>query len=402
VNLRIGTSNFHIGGQGWAAALANAHRDKQRPVCLCKTSGIEMYIAKINGNFYVKRMPGSGATHHPSCDAYEPPAEISGFSEVAGRAIQEDTASGESALKLSFALSKSGKRGPIAAAGETEKTSVKSDGSKLTPRGLLHYLWQEAGFNKWVPKMSGKRNWHVIRSHLLDAASSKFAKGVDLGSAVFIPETFSADDKAAIESRRRQVLYKVFGGSKERARPLMILIGEVKNITSINGHDRLIIKHLPDFPFMLDDDLSKRIAKHFATEFGLLEVAVTSHLIAIATFEMTETGNAWVQEIAFMNVNKDWLPFESSDELALIETLCEQERRFTKGLRFNARKDQPMASVVLSDTGDTSTALYVIPQNAPPAMVEAVEKIIAASQLTSWLWNGTVEAMPALPGQHKG
>jgi Protein of unknown function (DUF1173) len=47
-----------------------------------------------------------------------------------------------------------------------EKNSVKTDGNKLSLRGTLHYLWEQAGFNKWSPGMAGKRNWFVIRKYL--------------------------------------------------------------------------------------------------------------------------------------------------------------------------------------------------------------------------------------------
>jgi Protein of unknown function (DUF1173) len=59
-----------------------------------------------------------------------------------------------------------------------EKNSVKTDGNKLSLRGTLHYLWEQARFNKWSPGMAGKRNWFVIRKYLYEAAKDKTAKNI--------------------------------------------------------------------------------------------------------------------------------------------------------------------------------------------------------------------------------
>jgi hypothetical protein len=91
-------------------ALAEAHRTRIRPLCLCKEPGLAMYIAKLGNQYVVKRMPLSGDGHHPACPSYDPPDELSGLGVLMGSAIQVDTASGMSALKVGFTLTKVGGR----------------------------------------------------------------------------------------------------------------------------------------------------------------------------------------------------------------------------------------------------------------------------------------------------
>ncbi|MFX8347318.1 DUF1173 family protein, partial [Acinetobacter baumannii] len=76
---------------------------------------------------------------------------------------------------LDFALTKGRSRQP-GAASEVEHESVRSDGTKLTMRGLMHFLMDEAGLTRWTPAMAGRRNWYVVRRELLKAASSKMTK----------------------------------------------------------------------------------------------------------------------------------------------------------------------------------------------------------------------------------
>ena len=71
-----------------APALAAAHARRIRPLCLCRNPAAPMYVAQVAGQFIAKRMPGTGAQHDPGCESYEAPPELSGFGEVAGRAIK--------------------------------------------------------------------------------------------------------------------------------------------------------------------------------------------------------------------------------------------------------------------------------------------------------------------------
>lgn len=396
MNIRIGNT---VVGKNDAdrlqSLLGAAYAGKQRPACLCKTAGVEMYIAKINGNFCMKRMPGSGVKHAASCDSYEPPIELSGLGEVSGRAIQEDAISGVTNVKLDFSLSCLGKRGPNATQSDAEKPSVKSDGSKLTPRGLLHYLWNEAGFTRWSPAMTGKRSWYVIRKYLLEAASGKFAKGSSLASRLYVPETFNSEKKQEIDERRRKQFHEVFSADKGSSKSMMILVGEIKEIETTAIGDKLIIKHLPSTPFIVPRDLSKRMRKNFGSEIENNAIVEGSHLLALATFERTDAGALWINEITLMTVNSCWIPFETLDESQLL--MAVEKRYFVKGLRFNMPREKAMASLVLSDTGIQPTACYITQLRDEGTQLDEISALISQSELASWVWDSVEHAMPALP-----
>lgn len=61
------------------ALLASVHVEKKRPICLCRSPGMEMYVSKLDGKYIVKRMPNTGGEHAATCDSYEPPPELSGW-----------------------------------------------------------------------------------------------------------------------------------------------------------------------------------------------------------------------------------------------------------------------------------------------------------------------------------
>lgn len=239
----MNTTRYNINGAVYEAtdsrvqeALSRSYAIKKRPFCLCTNPPVEMYIAFVNNHFIVKRMPGTGVKHNPECHSYEIPDELSGLGQVLGSAIQENIESGKTLLKLNFSLSKGATRKPNAGDGK-EKGSVKADGSKLTLKGLLHYLWEQAGFNKWSPAMENKRNWYVIRKYLNEAVENKLAKGNDLHSIVYVPETFILDHKDEI-TKRRLLSLRPLNMNAGKGRNLMIVIGEVKEFSKarFNGY----------------------------------------------------------------------------------------------------------------------------------------------------------------------
>src|ERR1700720_2528958 len=98
-----------------------------------------------------KRLPDTGAEHRPTCLSYELPATESGLGEVLGEAIIERGPDGVE-LRLDFPLTRCIGRS-FATAGSKPSGEVTVARKQLSLRGLLHYLWERAGFNRWYPRM---------------------------------------------------------------------------------------------------------------------------------------------------------------------------------------------------------------------------------------------------------
>jgi hypothetical protein len=394
IRYRIGDRTVSGDDSDLQAALLHAYSAKLRPLCMCVEPGRPMYVAHINDRYVLKRMPHSGGGHHPDCGSYEPPIELSGLGEVAGSAIHEDVETGATALKLDFSLSKRAGRTPPASTGEAD--TVRTDGSKLTLRGLLHYLWDESGLARWVPAMAGKRSWYVVRRALLDAAENKSAKSAPLGSLLFVPEAFSVDRKHDIERNRLARLAPLTAPSQGGGRKLMLLIGEVKELTPGRYGERLVVKHLPDMSFSLTADLFRRMEKRFAGELALWNADEGTHLVAVCTFGLGPTGLATVEELTLVLMSPNWLPVEHAHDLNLLRTLSMAGRRFTKGLRYNMDLDRPLATAVLTDTPDP-VALYIVPGGASDAYTAALNELVDGSRIGAWIWSAGDGSMPELP-----
>ncbi|CAD7741059.1 hypothetical protein LMG31884_47230 (plasmid) [Xanthomonas hydrangeae] len=379
---------------GARTVLAAAHTKRERPLCLCRRPPIPMYLAKVHEAYIVKRMPGTGTTHSPDCESYEPPAELSGLGEVMDRAIKEDPESGETTLKLAFSMSKGASRtAPVPSDGET--TTVKSDGTKLTLRSVLHYLWEEAKFNRWTPAMRGKRSYHILRKYLLQAAADKKAKNAPFVENLYIPEPFIAAESSAHADRARR-LFKSISGVRAGVRKLMIVIAEVKEFGEARFGKKVTFKHLPSTAFYMDGKFGEKLQKSFANEIDMWNIDDDGHLMLVGTFSVAESGLPQLEEAALMAVNEHWIPYETQEDKLLLEKLHTEDRRFVKGLRFNLSNKKPLATVVTSDTNPKPVAMYVVRAEVDESHMEALATLVKESSLAPWFWRAT-DSMPELP-----
>jgi Protein of unknown function (DUF1173) len=398
----FGEHVYSSADENWQRVLQKARAAKLRPVCLCRAQGEKpaLYVALFRGEHILKRLPYSGPLHAPHCAHYEPPPELSGLGQVTGSAIRETMETESTALALDFALNK-GRSRQVGVATEIEHESVRSDGTKLTMRGLLHYLFDEAGLTRWTPAMAGKRSWFVVRRELLKGASAKTTKGLSLPEVLFIPESFVLKDEADIKLRQIDALARLSSSATAR----MIVIGEVKAIEEARYGKCLVVKHLPELKLMMNDDLHKHLLSRFEQQLQLWAQLDTSHLLTLSTVSRSAQGVYSLEAICLMNVNEHWIPFETLFEWELLTKLHADQRRFTKGLRYNLPTTKPLACAVLLDTGDVSTAMYVIPAALETQYVAVMDELTSQSKLAAWQWRAGTEAMPTLPlravGQHE-
>ncbi|TCN17233.1 DUF1173 domain-containing protein [Sinorhizobium americanum] len=391
----IGGRTFEEDSMEFQALLPGAYEQKLRPHCRCKEPPLPMYIARLDGQYLVKRMPLSGRGHDPACASHEPPYELSGLGPLIGNAIQID-ANGRTALKLDFAMTKKGPRVAASQPTEAVEPAIRNETKKLSLRAMLHYLWVIGELTEWCSSWAGKRGWGRVRSSLLSAASQMTVRGEPLSDMLFVPEVFHQEDKEGIVARRTAALAGA-RSSGTGPRKLMITVAEVKEFTAAREGQRILLRHLP-FPLMIGDGALKRLSARYETELELWRSSEEFHLILIATFGISQGGVASVDELALMVVNEHWLPFESIDELRLLEKLSVLKRKSVKGLRFNLARERPIVSVTLPEQRPAPIAMFVVPAGAREDYERALAEMIEARpEMTPWVWRVAEGEMPRLP-----
>lgn len=162
-----------------------------------------------------------------------------------------------------------------------------------------------------------------------------------------------------------------------------ILIGELVEISSARFGYKIRVKHLPDSPIFLSESLFKQINKRFQHEFSIFNEYESTHFLFIATFFLTPSGNPQIESISFMNVDENWLPVESINELELINNLVTDQLYFIKCMRYNLSKHEIMASVLQTNTGDKPIATYLVPAGAGEDYYENLSTVVENSEQES-------------------
>lgn len=402
IGLTAPPSVYEVGGQRieptsrrFAEAIANAHAAHHRPRCMCLVAGVEMYVARLAGpneSFIVKRMPNTGSHHAPDCPSYEPPPESSGLGQVLGSAITEDPTTGVTVLKLDFSMSKIVGRSAMPTAGSA-RDSVASSGTRLSLRGLLHFLWDQADLTRWRPGFAGKRTWGTVRKHLLLAAENKIARGDSLRSRLYVPEVFSVDQRDAINARRTAQWSQAIA-APDKPQHLMLLIAEVTKIVPARYGFKAVMKHVPDQAFALDEQLYRRLGRRFESALALWGAAEDVQMVMIATFSVAAAGIPTIVELSLMPVTRYWLPVDDGFEKQLLERLIADGRSFVKGLRYNLGAESALATATLTDCEGSAPLLFVVHAGADDNWRYLQ---VSDPSVPLWLWNPSSEAMLSLP-----
>ena len=368
-------------------ALAQVHDTLERPRCLCMPGGVEMYVAR-HILFVVKRMPDSGSAHHPGCPSYEPEAQQSGLGELVGEAVLESEP-GRVELRVDFPWTRViGRSVPRGESQEVAEVGVPR--RRMSLRALMHFLFERAGFNRWSPAMTGKRNQGVLRKFLLEAAEEITVKGVPLAERLYVPEPFSESGKAEAARRRREKLAVL--GPRDGQTPLALVIGEYKASEATTQGRRVWIRHMPDAPLLIAGRAWERIERVFAPLFEARDADI-GHSVRLVMAVLICARREYTYEIdslSLMLTSEQWIPIEGGHELPLIEALVAQQRRFIKPLRYDARSASPFPNALLLDAGPSPVPLHVLSMFMAPKERGAKEKAIRAEKTKVWTWQTDV------------
>lgn len=362
---------------------------------MCVDGGVEMYISK-HRTFVIKRMPGTGAQHHPSCESFEDEASHSGRGALLGSAIVPATDDFVD-LRVDFPLAR--------AAGRTSKAipnggtaDVTSTPRRMSLQALLQFLFEQAGFNRWSPAMDGRRHQGVIQKYVYEAAAELRLKGEVLADRLYIPERFDEAMKEQISARRRErlsILSPSDGGGYEMA----LVVGELKDVIESSGAMRIRIRHMADAPLTMETKGWERLQRKFSWMFDLKasEVGDQIRVIMCLLVYAKQEHVLHVDTATCMLTSRNWIPLDAAFEVDVVGKLTEGKRRFLKPLRYDAGPSEAFPNFLLLDTGSVPTPLHVLSGFMSKAAFAAKEKAIALSDTAPWVWHTNAPMAPLPP-----
>ncbi|MBS0325021.1 MAG: DUF1173 domain-containing protein [Proteobacteria bacterium] len=379
---------------GLQEVLARVYGTPARPRCLCVDGGVEMYVSKFR-DFVIKRMPESGTEHAPTCPSYELPPSESGLGQLLGEAIIDRGREGVE-LRLDFPLTRYQGRSRACAL-SAAPTEVAATRRQLSLQGLLHYLWERAGFTRWHPQMRGKRSYGVVRKFLLQACSDIETKGLPLRGRLVMPEPFVAEHAAEIAARHRKAFAPLAAGGAPSRSNLMIAIGQVKALAPTTVGYQLVLKHLPDCPLFLELSTAERAKRAF--EHELVAWANGQVRLVAACLIHARVEHCYeIDALSLMMTSPEWILLNHISERDVVAKLVAEERAFIKPLRYDATDPARFANYLLLDAGARPLPLDIVSAFAHEADRRTKLDAIASRQPKGWVWDTARDAIvPELP-----
>ncbi|GGC22981.1 DUF1173 family protein [Pseudoduganella buxea] len=377
------------------SALQYIHGSAERARCMCVPGGVEMYVAKFH-QFVLKRMPGTGPLHAPHCEHYDPPASESGLGVLLGDALIESTDEGVQ-MFVDFPLTR--RRGrAIEPVGENCAPEVRAARHHMSLRAVTHYLLEQARFNRWSPAMDGKRNQGVFRKYVLEAADGVNVKNSPLVERLYIPEPYHPDDREQIRGRRRAQLALLERHGTPEEFPMALVMGEFKAAQEDTFGYRLMLKHMPDAPILIDEKLWAKTLKKFKPLFMVRQADGTppSRILVSAIIYSPQPYCYQADAIFLTLATHQWIPLCDPCELPLLHHLVDRRRRFMKPLPYDAKEPALFPNVLLLDTGSVPTPLHVVSGFMTKRDRDAKERLKSHDGLPVWLWRAE-ESIPELP-----
>ena len=219
-------------------------------------------------------------------------------------------------------------------------------------------------------------------------------KGQPLAQRLYVPEPFSEASKVAAAQRRRDKL-AILQPTDGQA-PLAVVLGEFKTCEATAFGRRLWIKHVPDAPLLIADKTWERARRAYAAYFEIQDAGFRSHLVLTALIRAKREHVYEVDALSLMLTSEHWIPVEGAHEVELVHALVEQQRRFIKPLRYDARSTAGFPNALLLDAGADPVALHVISAFADEKERAAKIQTVARLEPRVWAW-WTEQPMPALP-----
>lgn len=389
---------------GWQSTLRKAYQ-RQEVLCGCPGRGTKQLAVKSysTGLYGLARFPKSGEEHSRDCHYFTLRPERTGF-QVYDKAVTEND-DGSFSIKLAIGLRIADEPALPGYGTEVRHVSSRKKGT-ISLLGLCHLLWQNAGLNCWWPKMEGKRTAWLVHRVLKASAGEVIAGGRRLSEAFVLPATSPGhnDDIAEAQRRMRECCRRkyrclVLAPLADFSEDADSKMGTMLRVYPYHGLPKLFMAR----PWLWKDTVRRFPYAYAAWKSGAKVYAIAQvEPRAGASEEGGDELKANVVSLALMAVNAQWIPFESSLELAVADCLVREERGFIKPMRFDADLDVVFPDFILIDTEhEGGCPMEVFGGDEPAYLARREAKTLYYDRVYGrenwWKWIGGGATIPSFP-----
>ncbi len=379
----------------YGRSLATA-RAARSAVCLCRPQRLRLVTrAGLGGRHHVACWPHEGPEHHPSCPFFHLEPELSGRGRYTPDAIQVSPQQTSIRFELPLATR------PVQRAAAAEShTSQQRGGQRNTVGllGLLHYLWETAGLTCWPgPECPApQRNWPTISTALCQHLTRCTINTSPAGEAVYVvPPYRPATSEQALQ--RFDAFLDGLGGPGPSIRR-GLLVAEVKDVNrAAHGVSYQLAQQSPRRQVFVSTVRQERIRAAYPRVFDGSGNAAGARRIGLFYLERSPAGYATAVDAALMLTSANYIPVDSSYEIAMAAALQAAGRAFVKPLRYDASDQAVFPDFVLTDEPRSFVDLWGLPGRRDYERRKAAKRAFyqrSARHLLEWT---VTEPLPRVP-----
>jgi|GEM_PF-3258876 len=351
IQVSLGTSKYRLSqllnldNQQSQKILENHYNGNHRGRCHCinDRENRELIIKKRK-HFYLSKAISTKQNHARSCSFYNL-TDKHGSTSIPAIIEKKD---GRLNIKLDSYITKTTNTSNYAL--NNEEAATNSHRSPTNTRysttllGLLQYIFEHALLNIWDPNKNFPSSFNSIANSI-----TNFSEKIDIGrksnalsSLLFIPRWHNNGYSQSAALNHDKLFEKTNLPGKAA-----IVIGEVTNwlVSKNNGVYGIKIKYSKDALWMPNETATLAM-KRFKNEIS--GISKENQRILTICIIFRKDNSLRISDISFMCVSPDYVPADSSYELAMISKLTQENRKFKKPLCLNGNKFLP--DFILLDT----------------------------------------------------
>ncbi len=370
--------------------------------CLCRQPYQQLVVRRVSSKegdrFFLATWPNTGTSHSLECRFHHSEDE---YEEGRAKRLAAVIASDDGfTIKPDFSLVRmtttaTEAKNTLAATVPTVNGTQRSSIGLL---GMLEFLWETAGLNKWLssyPRAAPQR-WTNLVTRVNSVLTQGKMGARRLTDVVYVVPAYNPNDQESINARLAAMINSHL--PTPTAVPSFLVLGEVAKVLLVGKAIQVKLRHQAQ-PLWMFPSLGDQLGRRFrSAEALLVSQSSEGRVVGLFAVEVTSKGGLWVKDAALMACSREYIPCDSSHEIYLANLLTHNARSFVKPLRMEDDADV-LPDFKLFDCG-RPTVMEVWGMNTPEYNAHRAIKIDRYKQagVQLWQWDAFKEvAPPPLP-----
>lgn len=379
----------------YSKVLKLAHAARKHASCHCNAD-LRIKLCFLAGLPYFALWPKEGKRHHQDCLFHRDEIDAALGAAAARAAIVEDE---DGVVKIAPAFPLARKLKPatkrIAPTGSPAQV-IQQRRAKLL--NILRFLWERADLARWASGWT--RDYYMVHRCITSAAQDCVVGKQGLLELLYMPPPYKERERKKINEERTAFLLSLELALDALEVRSGLVLGQIKAVDQERGGFVIRLSQ-SQMCISVSDEQGALLATRYPREDAALRSGADDcGCMVIAQVELEEGNRLVLVDGALMLVSKQYIPADSSYEVAAANALVKEGRTFRKPLQVEPGEEL-LPDFLLTDTSPR-TVMEVFGMDTPEYLDRKAQKLRMYQERGErlWAWEAVGrEQMPAFPPQ---